>query len=178
MRGWWALVLLAGCPARPFAEAEALEEAGDLEGAAALYVRHAKADPADLAAWDRAIEIQCKRRIDVGACIGILDLELDLIGSLERHHDALSEVLERRARARLEQGMAEAALEDLARAQKASPSKVSVLVAKAKAYAGLGKGREAREALEAARRIEPGNAEMNEFFADLPPHPDDSFGGE
>lgn len=171
------LLLLYACPAHPFADAEALERAGDLEGAAQHYVRLAKADPANLAAWDRAIELQCKKRIDVGACIGILDLELDLIGSLARHHDALGEVLERRARARLEQGMAEAALGDLDRAERAAPLRSSIQVVKAKAYASLGKAREARQALEAARRLEPGNEEANAFFADLPPDPEEEFGG-
>jgi tetratricopeptide (TPR) repeat protein len=177
MRWAWLLVLWCGCPAQPFAEAEALERGGDLEGAARQYVRIAKADPANLAAWDRAIELQCRKRIDVGACIGILDLELDLIGSLARHHDALGEVLERRARARLEQGMAEAALEDAERAEKAAAPRAGLYVVKAKAYAGLGRAREARQALEAARRLEPGNEEANAFFADLPPDPEEEFGG-
>src|SRR5688572_18422737 len=106
MQKAWIALLLSACPSSPLAEAEALEQRGELEAAAQQYLRIAKADPANLAAWDRAIEIQCRRRIDVGACIGILDLELDLIGSLQRHHDALGEVLERRARARLDQGMA------------------------------------------------------------------------
>jgi tetratricopeptide (TPR) repeat protein len=173
-----AFLLLFACRANPLAEAEALEEAGHLEAAAAHYVSAAKADPANLAAWDRAIELQCRRRIDVGACIGILDLELDLLGSLQRHHDALGEVLERRARARLEQGMAAAALEDLARAERAMPLEASIHVVKAKALASLGRAAEARAALLEARRLEPDNAEANALFAELPADPEDRFGGD
>ncbi len=177
-RVWFAAAaLLQGCPERPLAGAEALEQKGELAAAAQQYVRIAKADPANLAAWDRAIQIQCRTRIDVGACMGVLELELDLIGSLERHRDALAEVLERRARARLDQGMAEAALEDLTRAQRAAPLRASVQVAQAKALASLGRAAEARRVLLAARQLDPGNAEANALFADLPADPEEEFGG-
>lgn len=169
--------LLLGCPTDPLAEAKALEAAGELKAAARAYVRVAKADPANLAAWDRAIDIQCRRRIDVGACMGILDLELDRLGSLKRHHDALSEVLERRARARLEQGLAKAALEDLVRAKKAAPGRASVLVVEAKALATLGRADEAHRTLLKARSLDPSNEEASALFAELPKPSEERFGG-
>jgi tetratricopeptide (TPR) repeat protein len=171
-----ALLLALGCSG-PFDAAEARERAGDLEGAAELYVALAKVDPANLGAWDRAIEIQCRRRVDVGACIGVLELELDLLGSVTRHEEALSDVLERRARARLDQGMAQAALEDLERASKASPRKASVLVARAKAHASLGDAKLARRLLDEARAIDPSNVEASALYAELPSPADDAFGG-
>ena len=48
-------------------------------------------------------------------------LELEMLGNINRHREALSVALEKRARLRLEKGMAKGALMDLARAIKASP---------------------------------------------------------
>lgn len=172
-----AAALLFACPSDPLSGAEKLESSGKLEAAAQAYVRIAKADPANLAAWDRAVDIQCRRRIDVGACMGILDLELDLLGTLKRHHDVLSRVLERRARARLTQGLAEAALEDLARAEKAAPERASVQVAKAKALATLGRADEAHQTLLKARSLDPTNEEASALFAELPKPTEELFGG-
>lgn len=170
-------VLCVGCPSNPLGRAQAFEQAGDLQSAARTYVAVAKADPANLAAWDRAIDIQCKQRIDVGACMGILDLELDLLGNLSRHHDALAEVLEMRARERLKQGFLDAALSDLERATKASPNRASLYVVQAKALSAQGKASEARSVLMRARALDPSNAEASALFAELPSPPEDDFGG-
>jgi tetratricopeptide (TPR) repeat protein len=180
----WALVLallpmLAACPDRSMDDAAALQKAGRTHEAAAAYFAIAKRDPANLAAWDQAIELWCRRLVDVGQCLGVLDVEKDRLGNLTRHKDALAEVLEGRARARLDQGLANAALEDLERAEKASPLKSSVFVVRAKAMVSLGRRREAIEALTRARTLDPENEEANALIPSLPDEApsEEPFGG-
>ncbi|MGF1511765.1 MAG: tetratricopeptide repeat protein [Myxococcota bacterium] len=153
-----------GCPSDPLAAARHLEHEGRLEEAAAAFVRVARSDPANLAAWDGAVRIQCETRIDVSACLNVLDLELDLLGNLHRHHDTLATSLEKRARARLEKGFVGAAAEDLERARAAAPSKASVWAALARVHLARGRLAEARGALEEARRREPRWPELEMLY--------------
>ena len=187
MHRWLALplaLLLAGCPAREMNKAKALEDEGRLPEAADAYQRIARREPANLAAWDRAIELWCNRLVHVGNCMGVLDLELELLGTVNRHHEALSEVLELRARARLEQGLVEPALTDLERAEKAAPGRASVHVARAKAYVMVGQRAAAEDEIRRARELDSGNDEADEIIAELPaltatraPAIDEGFGG-
>jgi tetratricopeptide (TPR) repeat protein len=171
------LALLFGCPENDFDRAKKLEEEGHYREAGELYVDIAKRDPANLAAWDRAVEVWCRKAINVGECMGVLDLELDRLGNLDRHSEALSEVLELRARARIEQGLVDAALDDLQRAEKASPKRASVFVARARAYVQAGKRAPALEALERAQMLDPNDKEIDELAALLPDEEDEGFGG-
>lgn len=178
--------LLAGCPDRPLDRARALEEKGDLREAGELYVDAAKADPANLAAWDAAIELWCRKSFNVGECMGVLDLELKLLGNVERHKEALSEVLELRARARSEQGLIDAALSDLDRAQRAMPNRSTVYSARARALLKQGLREEALTALKRARELDRKNAEVDELAkaiaekktAEKPKAGEEKFGGQ
>lgn len=177
-----ALVLtlpaLAGCPDRPLDRGAELEAKGQLTEAGELYVELVKLDPANLPAWDRAVELWCKKKVDVGQCMNVLDLELDKLGNLARHHDALAEVLELRARARIEQGIVDAALSDLDRAERASPKRATLYTARARALIHVGRRADAVTALKRARDLEPTNAEIEELLKLLPEDaPDDGFGG-
>ncbi len=177
MRPWACLAfLLAACPERPLDQAHRLAGEGRWEAAGEAYLAVAKADPASLGAWDGAVEAWCQRLANVGQCLSVLDLELDLLGNLNRHADALAEALERRARARLEQGLAQPALDDLARAEMAAPERASVLVAKARALIALGKSQAAKEALHQAKKLDPRNAEADQLWPELPD--EEHFGGE
>ena len=178
-RGVWfvGLGLLCGCPERPLAAAEAHLAAGDPKAAGAAFVDAAKRDPANLAAWDGAIDAHCVRRVDVGDCLNVLDLELQILGDLQRHRDVLSEVLERRARERLTAGMADAALADLARAEKAAPNRAVIHAIRARVYLSLGRRAEALESIRRAKTIDPRLEETDRIISELPP-PDEAFGGE
>ncbi|MBK8014497.1 MAG: hypothetical protein IPK13_24495 [Deltaproteobacteria bacterium] len=159
---------LSACPSSDVHRARNLEAEGKLEEAAALYLAAAKADPANLAAWDGAVETSCRKTTHVGACLNVLDLELNTIGTLERHQDALGEVLEARARARLEQGLVDAALDDLDRAEKAAPKRASILVVRARAAIMRGDREAAIANITRARTLDPANEEADEILADLP----------
>ncbi len=156
-------------------KAKELEQLGQLKEAADRYWSIAKDDPANLGAWDGAVRIWCKLDINVGRCMEVLELELDVLGNLQRHQDALSEVLELRARARMEQGLANAALSDLVRSEKAAPERASVLIAKARALVMLGRRKDAIAALDRARKLEPKNVELQEVTRMLPQ--EEGFGG-
>ncbi len=177
---------LAGCPEHPLDDARRLEREGQLREAGRRYLAAARQDPANLAAWDGAVELICRREADVGGCLEVLDLELSLLGNLQRHRDVLAEVLERRASARLEQGLVDAALEDLERADRASPDRPGVLVARAQALMAKGRGSEALQALTRARRLDPRNAKIQALLGALPtdtssaspPQDERRFGGE
>ena len=101
------------------------------------------------------------------------------MGSVARHQDALSISLERRARARLEAGLPRAALEDLKRAERDAPGRVSVLLAKVRAHAMLGQRNEAIQALDAAARMDPNHPELSEARSHVPARAsgDEGFGG-
>ena len=71
--------LLSGCPERPLDRARRLEAAGQSKEAAQAYQQVAKADPANLAAWDKAVELLCAQGTAVNDCMGILDLERELL---------------------------------------------------------------------------------------------------
>lgn len=167
---------ISGCPDDTLDRARTLEAEGRFQEAGDLYVYLAKKDPANLGAWDGAVELWCTKQVNVGECMGVLDLELEILGNLQRHHDALSEVLERRARARIEAGMAKAALPDLDRAQKAAPERASVYCARARALIALGSAVEARAALDHAKKLDPQNTEADELYAELPSEA--GFGGD
>lgn len=176
--------LLLGCPSSQMDDARALAANGQHEAAGDAFLRIARADPANLGAWDGAIEAFCEEEIRVGRCMEVLDLELDLLGTVERHRDALSEALEGRARARLAKGLVDAALEDLARAERAAPNRPDVLVTRARALVAKGDREGALEALYRAKKIDPDHAEADEVFGLVPkaptpaaPAPDDRFGG-
>lgn len=149
------LVLGGGCTATPIEVADALARDGKKVEALAAFKAIAKKDPAHLAAWDRAVALACRELVDVGECLGVLDLELELLGKLDRHHDALGEVLERRARARVEQGLLDAALDDLARAERAAPERAGVFVVRALALVARGERAAAKVALERAAVLDP-----------------------
>lgn len=183
-RPWWpfavtALLGLTACPERPLEAGKKLEESGRFAEAGELYLHTAKEDPANLAAWDAAVDLWCRRQINVGECMTVLDVELQLLGTLDRHQDALAEVLELRARARLEQGLVEAALADLDRAEKAAPNRATVWVAQARCYLALGKADEAERLLDRAKKKDPHLAEADELLRTLPraPAPEEGFGG-
>lgn len=164
-------------------EARALVEAGEYRRAGDAFLALAKADPANLGAWDGAVQLWCKDQINVGECMKVLDLELRLLGNLQRHRDALSEVLERRARARLEQGLVAAALEDLARAEKAAPERASVHAVRARAYMMQGESERMLDALRRAKRLDPKLAEADALYRLVPSgqsddlRPEAAFGG-
>lgn len=147
--------LLASCAQTPIEAAEALAQRGQKAEALAAFKAIAKQDPAHLAAWDRAVALACRELVDVGECLGVLDLELELLGKLDRHHDALGEVLERRARARVEQGLLDAALDDLARAERAAPERAGIFVVRALALVARGDRAAAKVALEHAVALDP-----------------------
>lgn len=172
------------CPQSPLAEAESALSRGDLLRAGQAYLTAARRDPALLAAWDGAVKTYCGRVVHVARCLEVLDLEQRLLGAiLPRHRDALSVSLEARARARLETGLAEAALEDLFRAARAGPRRASVAAATARAHAMLGRREEAIEALERARRLNPDLGELDAIRDVIPgPAPvlrqhEEAFGG-
>lgn len=150
-----ALVLAGGCTQTPIEAADALARDGKKVEALAAFKAIAKKDPAHLAAWDRAVALACRELVDVGECLGVLDLELELLGKLDRHHDALGEVLERRARARVDQGLLDAALDDLARAERAAPERAGVFVVRALALVARGERAAARASLERAAVLDP-----------------------
>lgn len=173
-----ALTLAVGCPDRRLDEARRLVEEGQTQAAAEAFVALAKADPADLGAWDGAIQIWCRDEVHVGKCMSVLDLELKLLGSLQRHRDALSEVLERRARARLDQGLVDAALADLERASKAGPQRASVHTARARAHMMRGAREDMLRALKQAKTLDPHLEEIDELYRLVPSKVlDDGFGG-
>ncbi|MEL7372300.1 MAG: tetratricopeptide repeat protein [Myxococcota bacterium] len=178
--------LATACPDGQLADARRLAQAGRTEEAGAAFVALAKADPANLAAWDGAVQLWCHDQINVGECMSVLDLELQLLGNLQRHRDTLSEVLERRARARLAQGMVDAALTDLERAIKAAPERATVYTARARAFMMMGRSEEGRLALRTARKLQPKLTEIDELYRSMPaadtatisPSPGtDEFGG-
>ena len=80
-----------GCADKPMDAAERLHASGDARSAARLYKGIAKKDPANLAAWDLAVDISCRELAEVGECLGVLDLELELLGKIDRHHAVLAE---------------------------------------------------------------------------------------
>ncbi len=171
---------LSGCPDDTLDRARALQKEGRIQEAGDLYTYLAKKDPANLAAWDGAVQLWCREHVDVGACMSVLDLELDLLVNVERHRDALSEVLELRARARAESGMAQAALTDLERAEKAGPNRPSVHTAKARVLMMLGRTDAAHDALDTAKRLDPNHAEADALYQELPKKPEEApapFGG-
>lgn len=178
------LTLLTGCPDTGLDDARALAGQGEHLKAGETFLALARRDPANLAAWDGAIDSFCRKEVRVGRCMAALELELDLLGNLERHADALSEALEGRARARLEHGLVDPALADLARAEKAAPGRPGVLVVKARALLARGDREDALKALYRAKKIDPGFAEADEVFRLVPPAktattaPEDAFGGD
>ncbi|MFO0724571.1 MAG: hypothetical protein U1E65_12360 [Myxococcota bacterium] len=162
-----AAAALSACQTRPFESARALESAGKLSEAAIAYRDLAKTDPSNLPAWDKAIELFCRKIGDVGECLGVLDLELDRLGKIDRHSDALAEVLETRARARLEQGLVDAALDDLGRGERVSPGRASLFVVEARALLMKGQQAQATRAIDRARTLDPNNREADALVASL-----------
>ncbi|MEO1227297.1 MAG: hypothetical protein AAFZ18_00220 [Myxococcota bacterium] len=161
------LTFLAGCPQNPIEGARRALERGDLDEAGETFLRVARADPAHLAAWDGAVEVWCRRKVAVARCLEVLDLELDFLGSIARHHDALAASLESRARARLESGLAKSALEDLERAEAAAPERASIHVVRARALGMLGQSEAARAALDRALTLDPHHREGRALLEDL-----------
>jgi tetratricopeptide (TPR) repeat protein len=178
------IAAVVGCSQKDIDRAQALAAKGQLREAGELYVEIARSDGANLAAWDGAIDVWCRKSTNVGECMNVLDLELKVLGNLERHKDALSEVLELRARARLEQGLIAPALDDLDRAEKAMPTRSSVLTARARALLRQQEWSPATEALRRAKELDPSNPEIEELLAAIAkarpskPHDDEGFGGE
>lgn len=166
---WFACSTLWGCPDDPLAEARKLERDRQLAEAAAAYLEVARADPAHLAAWDAAARIHCRERRSISDCLQLLDLELELLGQVERHGALLAEALEARGRARLKQGMVHAALEDLTRSQEVAPDRASIFLAQARAYLMQGRQVEAEERIRQARRREPGHPELDELESMIRP---------
>ncbi len=171
-----SLIFLAGCPDTNMDEAKDLRAQGQHEQAGDLFFTLAKRDPANLGAWDGAIQAFCRDEVRVGRCLDVLDYELEVLGNLDRHKDALGEVLEARARARLDQGLVDAALGDLDRAERAAPGRAPTLVVRAKCLLKKGAVKAATEALYRAKKIDPQSAEADAVFRALPKG-EDSFGG-
>jgi tetratricopeptide (TPR) repeat protein len=165
-RGWILVaVTLLGCPSDPLLKARRLQDDGQLVAAAHAYLAVARRDPALLAAWDGAVDIQCRTRVDVAACLSVLDLELELLGTLQRHHDALASSLEARARARLLRGLVDAAQADLERAMAAAPDVGSIRAALARVALARGDRALARRRLREARDRDPRLPELEELFS-------------
>ncbi len=169
---------LFGCPSRGIDGARKLENEGKLAEAAAAYKEVATKETQNLAAWDRAVDLTCDKLGRIDECAQLLDLELSILGSITRHRDALSSALEKRARARTEQGLPDAAIQDLDRAQKASPWRATVYAARARAHAMLGHRNSAEHDIEKAKEIDPTLAEGDALAFELPaPDPEPGFGG-
>lgn len=165
-------------------DAKALSAAGKHQEAGELFFAIAKSDPANIGAWDGAIASFCQREARVGRCMDVLDLELQVLGNLERHKDALGQALEIRARARLEQGLTDAALSDLERSARAAPGRAVTLILRARAHLMKGEHEAALQTLYKAKKIDPNNNEADEVFQMIPrevegsaPAVEDSFGG-
>jgi len=158
-----ALVAL-GCPDDPLGQAKALEDRGETEASAAAYLAAAKADPALIAAWDGAIHGYCRVLSDVGRCLSVLDYELELLGPVPRHADALAEALEARGRARLAKGMVDAAQSDFERAEQVAPERGSVQAALARVALARGDQALAAQRLDDARKLDPGLPELEELW--------------
>ena len=169
-------IQLVGCPEKPLDEARRQEAAGNLGKAAEYYLAAAKADPANLSAWDGAVKIWCKDLARIDKCLEVLDLELRKLGKLTRHHDYLSVALENRAKQRMQQGLVKSALMDLQRAAKAGPLRASVYVEQARAYSALGIRHLAEQALKKARKLDPNNRDADEVAKQLPN--EEGFGGD
>ena len=161
-------VALLGCPDNRLSNARQLVNEGRYQEAGDAFVALAKADPANLGAWDGAVELWCKKQVNVGQCMGVLDLELKLLGSLQRHRDALSEVLERRARARLAQGLIPSALADLERAEKAAPERAVIHAVRARAHMMRGDRTAMLASLNRAKKLDPKLAEADELYSLVP----------
>ncbi len=183
----WPLVLagLLGCPDSPLEQAQAAEKAQKFQEAGEHYIAAAKAHPANLATWDGAVEIFCKKEVRVGRCLEVLDMELKLLGNLDRHVHVASGALDRRARARLDQGMVQAASSDIERAERLGPPPAPVLVTKARILLAKGDRSEAVELLVRAKKLDSQNREAETLLQELsvnpgaedPPEPE-GFGGK
>ncbi|MBX2812685.1 MAG: tetratricopeptide repeat protein [Myxococcales bacterium] len=173
-----------GCPENPLREAYQAQSHGQLNEAGDTFLRVARSDPANLAAWDGAIAIFCQQRVHVARCLEVLDLELELLGTVHRHRDALSLALEGRASARMDRGLAQAAIEDLARAETVTPNRANIAVLQARAWTMLGQREEALIALERAFSLDSKHPELDLIRAWLPAPQatttthGDGFGGE
>lgn len=153
-----------------------------MEAAGERFLAIAKADPAHLAAWDGAVDAWCRQSLNVDRCLKVLDLELDRLGSIARHHDALAVSLEGRASARLDAGFVDAALEDLSRAARAAPDRPEVPLVQARAHAMRGDREAAVRALERAAKLSPHHPGLAPTRALLPTAPqpaetEPGFGG-
>jgi tetratricopeptide (TPR) repeat protein len=171
-----ACLAFIGCPDRAMDRAAELAKKGDTRGAAIAFKQIARSDPANLAAWDQAIDLFCRELADVGECLNVLDLELELLGKVDRHRDVLGEVLERRARSRLDSGMIDAALEDVTRGLKVAPDRAAFEVLRARALLAKGDREAAKGALERAHKLDPKNPEAAQIVNELLPQ-DEPFGG-
>lgn len=165
-------------------QAKDLSRQGSHPQAGELFFAIAKSDPANLGAWDGAIDSFCRKEARVGRCMDVLDYELQVLGNLERHKDALGEALEARARARLEQGLLEAALSDLDRSDRAAPGRPATLVLRARALLMQGQRQPALDALYKAKKLDPNFEEADEVFELVPDEvpgaqrpPEAAFGG-
>lgn len=67
---------------------------------------------------------------------------------VDRHADLLAEALETRGRARLEQGLVDAGMDDLTRCPEVAPDQASVFSAQARACLMMGRKIEAQERIE------------------------------
>lgn len=171
-----SLAALFACPGAPIDEARRLETAGERAAAAERYQAVARADPANLAAWDAAVRLWCRELARIDRCVGLLELELELLGDLARHREALGEALEARGRRRLEAGLVDAAIGDLERAEKAAPRRASVHAAFARVAITRGDREAALQALDRARRLDPKLDELETLTEALPT--EEGFGGE
>lgn len=155
---------LLGCPSDPLDLPRRLEAEGAWDEAGDAYLAAAKADPAHLAAWEGAVRIFCREQRNVGRCLAVLDYELDLLGRVDAHADALAEALEDRGRARLERGLVEAARSDLERAQAVAPHRASVHAALARVHLARGRLTEAKARLRRARELRPDLPELESLW--------------
>lgn len=186
LSGWALTTFLAvccglyGCPERPLKQAQTLEKEGQYEKAGDMFLRAAKDSPGNLPAWDGAVRMFCEQEVRVGRCLEVLDLELQVIGNLDRHRNVASQALNRRARARLDQGMVDAAASDLARAEKLGPPLPEVLLTRARIALAQGKQDEAVQALLRAKKLQPDFTEAEVLLRELSEAQDaplDAFGG-
>jgi tetratricopeptide (TPR) repeat protein len=173
---WLLAIGLWGCPEDPVKTAHDLSTSGAHQAAGEAYVDAARRDPANVAAWDGAVEVWCRTLIDVDECLRVLELEMEILGNFQRHRDVLSEVLEARARARLERGLLSAALSDLDRAEHAAPERTSVLTARAAVWMRMKDWDQAQAAIDRALRQDPNHPEAKGLANRLPPR-EDRFGG-
>lgn len=171
-------LLIAACARGDLDAARRLEAEGRLRAAGAAFQRLAESDPANLAAWDGAVRIWCRRLAAVGRCAAVLGEERARIGRVERHEAALFDALVGRAHARIDAGLIAAAADDIARAEKMRMASPRLVAAKARLALRTNAPDQARNHLQAGLNRWPDAPELQAVAQTLETRRDQQFGGE